>query len=138
MKTSVTSNQNTLRHSFEEFQLQIDKWLSELDFISEEISFFKKVVNNYIKTQDTDLQEKVDHVKNEIKAVEQKQYQLKAHVFQYREVVERKEMSKPELSDEKAFDDNLLELHSEFHELNRDIRALKEDLFSITEDIYGN
>jgi len=138
MKTSVTSNQNTLRHSFEEFQLQIDKWVSELDFVSEEISFFKKVVNNYIKTKDTDLKEKVDHVKNEIKAVEQKQHQLKAHVFQYREVVERKEMSKPELSDEKALDDNLLELHSEFHELNRDIRALKEDLFSITEDIYGN
>ena len=135
MKTNSTQATKSLENSIEYFCLKTDKWLSELDFISNEIRFFKKVVQNYLKKIDGELKEKIDLVKKGIIAIEQKKQLLNSDLVKYREVLDRpKDLA---VIDEKKLEEQLSNLQSKFNELNRDVRELKEDLFRVTEEVYG-
>ena len=122
MKTNSTQATKSLENSIEYFCLKTDKWLSELDFISNEIRFFKKVVQNYLKKIDGELKEKIDLVKKGIIAIEQKKQLLNSDLVKYREVLDRpKDLA---VIDEKKLEEQLSNLQSKFNELNRDVREL--------------
>lgn len=138
MENPYSTHKKTSEANIEGHLVKLDQWLSDLDFTAEEIRFFKKVVNLYIRGSDADLEEKIDLVEKEISGLEEKSDLLKAELLGYRQSLELEGIQQTDVPLEIILKDKLIYLQQRFNDLNHDIRLVKEDLFSITEELYGN
>ncbi len=135
----MEANTNTSQSSCdtpEELYLRTDDWLSDLDFLSDEIGFFKKIIKNYLRDMDHEITERVEQADKHLRDLELTRHLLRADIINHRDTLNDIMIDKNSVNEKELREKNQ-ELRSRFVELNKRNRDFKDELFGITDEVFG-
>ena len=125
----------------EELYLATNYWLSSVDFSCEEFHFFKKILKSFRDGSLGGLNAQVVNMQQCLYQLELKRHLLKAEIINYRVLLDLqlKEMilngDSPSLAGLLA---QHQKLHQDFLALSGEVNRFKDELFSISEAVFGD
>lgn len=120
---------------------ETDSWIADLNFRLQEIRFYRKITGHYLKSIDRETTDRVNEVQKVLTGLAAHHQNLQAEVLKYRQHLDQ------QLKDLQAASGNgddrstIRERHERFqtgmHALDREFRELKDNIFDIAEDVFG-
>lgn len=125
--------------ALQELYGETDSWIADLNFRLQEIRFYGKVTGHYLKSIDPETTDRVNEVQKLLAAIAAHHHNLEAEVLKYRQQLEQR--LKDLQAEDGAEGNTIRERHERFqtgmHALDREFRELKDDIFDIAEDVFG-
>ena len=117
--------------------VETDTWLTDLNFLSGEIKFYWKVTNSYLKGIDKETTDRVAVVQKNLSQLDFTTHRIRAEILNYREELEQ-QPGGPHAAVSEWWKDRHQVLQLKVNNLNKAARAFKDDVFDISEDVYGD
>ena len=136
MESNINVGNTIVYDSPDELFLRTDDWLSELDYLADEMSFFKKILKSYLQGIDSEITERVEQVQGSLSELERRRRFLRSDIMDHRDELNELMIDKA-ATNEHDIREKHLELQSRFLELNKYAREFKDELFDITNEVYG-
>lgn len=117
--------------------IRTNEWLDDIDFLGDEIRFFKKILKMYFSEALPVFSQRKEQVEKQLSKLEINKHVIRAEIMNHREVLDL--LIKNFISQE---EENLrqqhLKLEVKITDLNQSFRKFKNELFVLTEELMAD
>ena len=117
--------------------IKTNEWLDDIDFLGDEIRFFKKILKMYFPHVNPAFALKTEQAEKQLSKLEINKHVIGAEVINHRKVLDL--LIKNFISqEEETLRQQHLKLEVKITELNQSFRKFKNDLFGLTEELMAD
>jgi hypothetical protein len=121
--------------NLQELYLRANDWLDDIDFLDDELRFFKKILKLHFSLPANAI--RIEFVEKQLFRLELNKQMIRAEVINHREVLELLIKNLISLEEDNVRDQHR-DLEQKLTELNILFKKFKSDFFHLTEDLMGN